>query len=666
MDARSDLAWVERHRIRDEKRREILPQMRDLISGFLEQKVSLTELRETFDRKTRNEWDLFGLKGPSGAMFLNKLCKHLSHETVGTALRTALEVPTSDANAGMKLQAFMDFLDRQVEEGLATVDDIQPNRAPFFVSACWHVQKPDIWPIAYPSALKALQAQGVLARGHTRSIGYMALVQAFRALAKGLGVSFWVLEHLCERAHSAPVGGESGQDEQEKEDVPQGQQIWLIAPGHRAHLFDEFYQEGIIAIGWDDLDDLSRYPSAEAIKKDIQRHRGDGVNPFHDALACYQFSHGMAIGDVVFAKRGRREIIGYGVITSGYRHEPQREYYQHVRSVEWKLRGEWIPRERPLVTKTLTEIGKYPGLVGDIHRALGIGTQEHEREPEVMLIRRYSLDDAQKELFLPNAEIEEMLELLRYKKNLVLQGPPGVGKTFVAKHLAYLLLGEEDKERVEQVQFHQSYSYDDFVQGYRPTDGGQFARVDGPFMRFCDQALQDRESPYVLIIDEINRGNLSKIFGELLLLIEGDKRSEHWATTLAYGKEGESKFYVPENLYVIGTMNTADRSLAMVDYALRRRFAFIDICPAFKHESFVNKLSTLGVQSALRDRIITRLNRLNERIRKDPSLGDGFCVGHSYFCHADKGSANEAGTQEWYERRLLRSCANTGSMTPSA
>ena len=199
------------------------------------------------------------------------------------------------------------------------------------------------------------------------------------------------------------------------------------------------------------------------------------------------------------------------------------------------------------------------------------------------------------------------------------------------------------------MQFHQSYAYEDFVQGYRPVEDGKFALADGPFLRFCDQALQDPESPYVMLIDEVNRGNLSKIFGELLLLIEFDKRSASWATTLAYAKEDEAPFYVPNNLYIIGTMNTADRSLALVDYALRRRFAFFDVEPAFEHGGFVRKLAGLGVEPAVSNRIVERFKRLNERIADDQNLGSGFRVGHSYFCHTDGDTADEA----WY-RRIIR------------
>jgi hypothetical protein len=244
----------------------------------------------------------------------------------------------------------------------------------------------------------------------------------------------------------------------------------------------------------------------------------------------------------------------------------------------------------------------------------------------------YGIEEALDGLFAERDLIEKILAVWTTKKNIVLQGAPGVGKSFVARRLAYALMGVKDSARVETVQFHQSYGYEDFVQGYRPTDDGGFVVRNGVFYRFCEKAAQHPAEKYVFVIDEINRGNLSKIFGELMLLIEPDKRSSIWATRLAYSKADEPPFHVPGNVHIIGMMNTADRSLSVVDYALRRRFAFFDIEPGFEHPTFGACLSAKGVPSHIIDRIRGRMGELNAAIAADKvNLGPGFRVGHSFF-----------------------------------
>lgn len=214
--------------------------------------------------------------------------------------------------------------------------------------------------------------------------------------------------------------------------------------------------------------------------------------------------------------------------------------------------------------------------------------------------------------------------LLKTKKNVILQGPPGVGKTFAAKRLAYAIMGEKDPSRVMMIQFHQSYSYEDFIIGFRPSEKG-FELAKGPFYTFCKDAEEDDERQYFFIIDEINRGNLSKIFGELLMLIESDKRNEH--LRLLYSNE---RFTVPKNVHIIGMMNTADRGLALIDYALRRRFAFFDMEPAFESNGF--KAMVIAADNDKYEQLVNALQQLNLAIENDESLGAGFKIGHSYLC----------------------------------
>lgn len=242
----------------------------------------------------------------------------------------------------------------------------------------------------------------------------------------------------------------------------------------------------------------------------------------------------------------------------------------------------------------------------------------------------YNFADDPDKPFISEEKFNEVVELLFRKKNIILQGAPGVGKTFLARKVAYQLIGQMKDENIETVQFHQSYSYEDFMQGIRPKTSGEFKVRNGIFYNFCERAKENAEETYVFIIDEINRGNLSKVFGELMMLIESDKRSPRYALKLTYSEEESLKFYVPENVYIIGCMNTADRSIAIVDYALRRRFAFCPIEPELG-ESFKAFLCS-ELSKEFVNKICDKLNRVNSIIRETSSLGIGLEIGHSYFC----------------------------------
>lgn len=249
----------------------------------------------------------------------------------------------------------------------------------------------------------------------------------------------------------------------------------------------------------------------------------------------------------------------------------------------------------------------------------------------------YTKKDFLSEVYMSENQYDKLSGVLLNKMNLILQGAPGVGKTFAAKRLAYSLMGEKDDSRIEFIQFHQNYSYEDFVMGYRPS-GDSYELKYGIFYQFCKKAENQPDKKFFFIIDEINRGNLSKIFGELLMLIEKDYRGTK--ATLAYNG---MPFSIPKNLYIIGMMNTADRSLAMIDYALRRRFSFFEMAPAFESKGFKEYQHSLDSRTF--DELISEIVKLNGEISRDKSLGNGFCIGHSYFC----GKTKETCSSEWMQ-----------------
>lgn len=403
---------------------------------------------------------------------------------------------------------------------------------------------------------------------------------------------------------------------------------WIYSPGDSAFKWEEFYKKGIMAIGWGGLGDLKIYKNKDEMKQKMRELINPNRHYKNDALATWQFANEMKEGDIVFVKKGMHQLVGRGVVTSDYEFDTSVEDdYQNIRHVNWIDNGEW---EHPgqAVMKTLTDITAYTDYVTKLNALFEENALE-DLEVEDKVYPEYDKEKFLEEVFMDEKSYDNLVDLVRKKKNIVLQGAPGVGKTFAAKRLAYSMMGLKNQERIMMIQFHQSYTYEDFIEGFRPSGTGlNFEIKKGSFYNFCKKAADNLEKEYFFIIDEINRGNLSKIFGELFVLIENDKRGN--SLQLLYSDE---KFFVPENVLIIGMMNTADRSLAMLDYALRRRFAFYEMKPSFSSDGFRNYQTNLNNSNF--DHLINCVNKLNDAIEADDSLGDGFTIGHSYFCNLD-------------------------------
>ena len=384
----------------------------------------------------------------------------------------------------------------------------------------------------------------------------------------------------------------------------------------------ECQQKEIMVLGMDDIGDYSQYDSKESLRQELISTYDNSTSRKNQALMAWNFANKLAINDVVFAKRSNT-LVGKGIVTGDYIFDDSRQEYKNIRTVKWLQIGEW---EHPgkSVAKRLTDITPYTDY---IEKLITIFTPDElddvDTQPEVDY-PEYSSADFLSDVYMSEQDYETLVNVLKMKKNIILQGAPGVGKTFTAKRLAYSIIGSKNPDRVQMIQFHQSYSYEDFIEGYRPTENG-FTIKKGSFYKFCKLAEDDDENDYFFIIDEINRGNLSKIFGELFMLIEKDKRGIE--LQLLYSDEN---FSVPPNVYIIGMMNTADRSLAMLDYALRRRFSFFTMKPGFNTIGFQTYQDSL--KSDAFKKLISCIKQLNSKIAADISLGEGFCIGHSYFC----------------------------------
>jgi MoxR-like ATPase len=439
----------------------------------------------------------------------------------------------------------------------------------------------------------------------------------------------------------------------------EGPRLWLLGTGGGGFMWPTFRDKSFIAIGMNDfgLGDLADYETKEALNDLMIKFSKTGNSPVNDVLCAWEFDKEIKTGDYVIAKQGRSVVYGLGKIVGPYEYDTNSPDYKHKRRVEWLKTGHWtLPENLKMVTKTLTYVGKYPEYAKSLLHAISAdGLEDGKFEDQVEeSYASYSRQNALEEIFLSSDQLEKIIHALRSKKNIVLQGPPGVGKTFLAKRIAFSMMKEKNPDRILMVQFHQSFAYEDFIQGIRPNESGVFTRQNRSFYNLCRLALSDPKHDYFCIIDEINRGNLSKIFGELLMLIEEDKRSPEYEVVLTYAHNNDEKFFIPSNLYIIGLMNTADRSLAPIDVALRRRFRFINIEPAFETPQFRNFLRSKGAKDELIQLIIDQVIELNSLIANDrKNLGPGFQIGHSYFCPSNEDKPDTAWLQDIFQMEVV-------------
>jgi 5-methylcytosine-specific restriction protein B len=695
------------------------------------------------------------------------------------------------------LQSRINAYRKDAEElyvSIRTVDGRNSHQDERTISALLALRYPDRYPIYKEGLYQKLckQLGRTLSKPGEKYVDYIHLVKEFveSHIRPDAGLIELVRSELPDNAYADPnflvlaqdilyQNYEGDASNRIVEPDPTKPRVWLYSPGELANKWEEFKSNGIAAIGFAFSHDLAQFTSREEIG--TKSGRGESWNK---SLALWEFAHVMKPGDWIIAKKGRKEYIGLGKVTSEYRYDLSNTDYPHLREVNWIKEGSWSEVWK-LVTKTLTDITKYPDYVRKLKQQIGFDEEEepkpalqisadaahwwlnanpkywdlsehtvgshqtytthaesgnkrriykyfealkpgdriigYETTPRKRVVARlivtkgihldeedreciefrvdafyanrptweemqsdpalagsevfgnnqgslfkltptefarieelavgsaklrppYTLASATSGSFLEPEWLEDSLALWRMKKNLILQGPPGTGKTFVAKRLAWLLMGEEDESRLHLVQFHPSYSYEDFIEGYRPDGKGGFILKSGHFLSFCKRAASDPDREYVFVIDEINRGNLSKVFGEVMMGIEADKRGE--PIHLQYAKPDEPPFGFPKNVYLLGTMNTADRSLALVDYALRRRFAFKTVEPEFgpRFEAFLKERK---VAPEFITHIISMMKDVNARIESDGSLGTGYFVGHSYFCAPPEDPAEQ---KTWLNR----------------
>ena len=380
---------------------------------------------------------------------------------------------------------------------------------------------------------------------------------------------------------------------------------WMIVAGKAGSFWDTFKSENIVSIDFSsDLTDILEYDAPKSL------NQGKNQNKY-----IWQYAHDINIGDYIIATSGFNNIFGIGKCSKTYYYDDTKQNNKHCIGVEWiKKDGGWTfknkkgARQTVNLDKSYERINLYHSILNDNYSRLS-GKKETSQETIM-----YS-------------------EILKNSHNIILRGAPGTGKTYLAKQIARELT-DDNEEQIGFVQFHPSYDYTDFVEGLRPVkdDSGEI-RFDirpGIFKMFCKKAQENTDKKFVFIIDEINRGEISKIFGELFYSIDPGYRGEDGAVSTQYANmhQEEEKFYIPENVYIIGTMNDIDRSVDSFDFAMRRRFRFVEIKAA---DSMVMWEKDENFDNDQIPEARTRLTNLNQAIENTPELNSNYHIGPSYF-----------------------------------
>ena len=432
----------------------------------------------------------------------------------------------------------------------------------------------------------------------------------------------------------------------------QASRVWLVRAGGNGEDDDANLVNGLAIIGWQEVPNLTGAADKDDVRERVRQGYPDESNQYvgrtTGQLAAFLLD--MREGDIVaLPLKTQPGQVALGRVAGPYIYKEVDGVERHTRPVDW-IRPD-VPRSdfgrdlqgplnfnRTVWRMQRNDADRRISAMMDGSRDPEIDTTEAETNGPIQPpldppeVAAYTLQDIITEgCFLEQSKLETILNRLKVKKNLILQGPPGTGKTWLAKKLAFALLGQKDDSRVRRYQFHPNLSYEDFILGYRPNEESKLTLVEGPFLKTVIRAEGDQSNDYVIVIEEINRGNPAQIFGEMLTLLEADKRNSDEALRLAYSSSNADRsIHIPPNVYLIGTMNVADRSIALVDLALRRRFAFVDLEPVFGNvwRNWVHE--QCGVPLDFLTTIEERMMALNQRIESDGSLGSQFCVGHSY------------------------------------